>query len=133
MHKLSDLVPTERVFGLGPKALSCTVSLEGSQGVSHWQRQSSIESYGITVCLPEELLWRSLALTAFTASINPRNILLLSATRKEGDVSALRPTLQMQSSDDVAALTTNSMAARPLKVAWKDKPKPLQIVRVKNA
>ncbi|KAK4506175.1 hypothetical protein PRZ48_004140 [Zasmidium cellare] len=39
-----------------------------------------------------------------------------------GGVTALRPTLQMQSSYNFAALTTNSMSARPLKIAWKDKP-----------
>ncbi|KAF2161196.1 hypothetical protein M409DRAFT_28525 [Zasmidium cellare ATCC 36951] len=41
-----------------------------------------------------------------------------------GGVTALRPTLQMQTSYNFAALTTNSMSARPLKMGWKDKPKP---------
>lgn len=44
-------------------------------------------------------------------------------TAKGRGVSALRPTLQMQNSYDVEALTTNSMIARPLEIAKEGKPK----------
>lgn len=40
-------------------------------------------------------------------------------------VSALRPTLQMQNSYDVAALVSNSMIGRPLKAPKDEKPKKL--------
>lgn len=39
--------------------------------------------------------------------------------------SALRPTLQLQNSYDVAALVTNSMIGRPLKTPKDEKPKKL--------
>jgi hypothetical protein len=50
----------------------------------------------------------------------------VGSTKAKG-VTALKPTLQLQHSYNLEDLRCNSMASKPLKVGWKDKPKPMRV------